>query len=406
MKIIILYYIDDEVRTMTREKMTEHAIELMKDFAELTGLSPAGKFSKRYLWTDAYAVCNYLGLYQETGNVQYRNLALRLVDEVHSHLGRHRKDSPHKGWLSGLPDPEGKKHPTAGGLRIGKSLPERGPKDPLDERKEWDRDGQYYHYLTKWMHALNCMTVVTGDFTFNRWAIELMKAAHQGFVYTVEMTGIKRMYWKMSTDLTYPLVPSMGQHDPLDGLITAMQLYGTGLNDPDQSPSLDLQAEITDLVEICEGRDWETDDLLGLGGLLCDAYRVARLFQKGVLEGSDMLRIILNASLPGLKYPGRENFLYTPARFRLAFRELGLSIGFHALERLDALISANIPVFKDDRDISVLLKTLGKYLSLGQKIEDFWLEPLNRKSEAWKEHRDINIVMLVTSLLPDGFLAM
>ncbi len=28
------------------------------------------------------------------------------------------------------------------------------------------------------------------------------------------------MYWKMSIDLKRPLIPSMGQHDPLDGYIT------------------------------------------------------------------------------------------------------------------------------------------------------------------------------------------
>jgi hypothetical protein len=389
---------------MGQEELIERTIEIMEDFAGFTGLVPAGKFSKRYLWTDAYAVCNFLGLYQETGNVKYRNLALRLVDEVHNVLGKHRKDSTRLGWLSGLSGPEGKKHPTSGGLRIGKALPERGPDDPYDEYKEWESDGQYYHYLTKWMHALNRVSMVTGDYVFNRWAIELMKAAHQGFVHPVGGSGMKRMYWKMSTDLTYPLVPSMGHHDPLDGLVTAMQLYGTGLNDPEQSPSLDLQAEISELIEICEGKNWETDDLLGLGGLLCDAYRVGKLFKNGILEGSDMLRIILDASLPGLKYPGRENFLYTPAIYRLAFRELGLSIGLHALEKLDALIKNNLPVFKDDRDITILLKTLGKYISLGQKIEIYWLDPQNKKTDVWKEHRDINMVMLATSIFPDGFL--
>lgn len=35
------------------------------------------------------------------------------------------------------------------------------------------------------------------------------------------------MYWKMSIDLSSPLVPSMGQHDPLDGLITYLQLQAT-----------------------------------------------------------------------------------------------------------------------------------------------------------------------------------
>ena len=395
--------IDLKRKRMDQERI-DAAVKFMEDFAEHTGLSPAGK-SKRYLWTDAYAVCNFLGLYQHTGNADWKDLALLLVDEVHHVLGKHRRDSQHEGWLSGLPDKEAEDHPTAGGLRIGKSLDERGPGEPIDEYREWDRDGQYYHYLTKWMHALNRVSTVTGDFRYNRWAIELAKTAHRGFVYDYG-TNCRRMYWKMSTDLSYPLVESMGHHDPLDGLITYIQLQGTLARDPQAFESFDLESEIKDLVGICEGRDWHTDDLLGLGGLLCDGFRVAQLFVKGVLEGSDMLRIILDASIPGLKYPGRENFLYTPARFRLAFRELGLSIGLHALERLDSFIRENLAVFKDDRDILILLKTLWKFMSIRDGIETFWRDPVNRKSEAWKEHRDINTVMLATSLAPDGFLSL
>lgn len=381
------------------------AAEFMDDFAERTGLSPEGQFSKRYLWTDAYAVCNFLGLYRYTHDVRWRDLALLLVDEVHNVLGRHRSDSQHQGWLSGLPEKEAKSHPTMGGLRIGKSLDERGPGDPVDEYREWDRDGQYYHYLTKWMHALNRVSTVTGDLKYNRWAIELAKTAHRGFVYETS-ANTKRMYWKMSINLSYPLVTSMGHHDPLDGLITYIQLQGTRARDPESSVSLDLQPEIEDLIRICDGRDWQTDDLLGLGGLLCDGYRVAQLFVQGVLEDSDMLRIILDASIPGLKYPGRENFLYTPAHFRLAFRELGLSIGLSALKRLDSFIRENPAVFKDDRDIPILLKTLWKFMSIQDSIEAYWLAPENRKTDSWKEHRDINTVMLATSLAPDGFLSL
>ncbi len=378
------------------------ATEFMDDFAERTGLSPAGHFSNRYLWTDAFAVCNFLGLYQRTGETKWRDLALLLVEEVHHVLGRHRGDSQHRGWLSGLTDKEAEEHPTIGGLRIGKSLDERGPCEPVDEYREWDRDGQYYHYLTKWMHALNRVGTVTGDRRYNQWAVELAKAAHRGFVYDSGSTA-KRMYWKMSVNLSYPLVESMGHHDPLDGLVTYIELQGALARGPGRPEALDLQPEINDLIAICTGRDWQTDDLLGLGGLLCDAYRVGQLFAQGILEGSDMLRILLDASIPGLKYPGRENFLYTPARFRLAFRELGLSIGLHALERLDSLIRENLPVFKDDRDISILLKTLWKFMSLRDRIEEFWLDAVNRKTDAWKEHRDINTVMLATSLAPDGF---
>ncbi len=216
----------------------------MTEFARLTGLSPASNTPRRYLWTDAFAVCNFLGLYQETGGKEFEDLALQLVDQVHSVLGRHRHDDYRTGWISGLDEEDGRLHPTKGGLRIGKQLKERRPSDPFNERLEWDRDGQYYHYLTKWMHALNRVTKVTGDFTYNRWAIELARTAHTKFVYAPSSGSQKRMYWKMSIDLSYPLVPSMGLHDPLDGLVTYSQLQATAAEDPEQSTA-DLRAEIS-----------------------------------------------------------------------------------------------------------------------------------------------------------------
>jgi len=39
-------------------------------------------------------------------------------------------------------------------------------------------------------------------------------------------------------------------------------------------------------------------------------------------------------------------------------------------------------------------------------IEKFWLEIRSKKSQSWAEHRDINNVMLATSLMPDGYLAL
>ena len=109
------------------------------------------------------------------------------------------------------------------------------PTTQYNDRLEWDQDGQYFHYLTKWMHALNRMANATGDFIYNRWAIELAKTAHTGFIYASPISGDqKRMYWKMSIDLSYPLVPSMGQHDPLDGLVTYCQLQATAKKDPNR----------------------------------------------------------------------------------------------------------------------------------------------------------------------------
>jgi hypothetical protein len=57
------------------------ANELMEKFAALTGLESAGP-PRRYLWTDAFAVCNVLGLYRDSGERRYLDLALRLVDRV------------------------------------------------------------------------------------------------------------------------------------------------------------------------------------------------------------------------------------------------------------------------------------------------------------------------------------
>jgi len=290
----------------------------MNEFARLTGLSPASRPPRRYLWTDALAVCNFLGLYQETGGEEFKDLALWLVDQVHRVLGRHRHDDPRTGWISGLDEEDAKLHPTRGGLRIGKPLKERRPSDPLDDRLEWDRDGQYYHYLTKWMHTLNRVTGVTGDFTFNRWAIELARTAHTKFIYAPSSGGQKRMYWKMSIDLSYPLVPSMGFHDPLDGLITYSQLQVTAAQDPEQSTP-DLRAEIADMADMCEGKNWATNDPLGIGGLLSDAFRVAQLMMKGHSTLAGLLGILLDASLVGLVAFTEEDSLKLSADYRLAF---------------------------------------------------------------------------------------
>ena len=200
--------------------------EIMQDFANITGLEPVSDHPQRYLWTDAFAVCNYIELFRQLKDQNYLNLAMRLVNQVHHILGRHRDDNPRTGWISSLNEEEGESHPTKGGLRIGKKLNERKLDEPYNEQLEWDQDGQYYHYLTKWMHALHCLSKVTQNSVYSKWGIELSQAAHESFVYSPSFDGCKRMYWKMSIDLSSPFVPSMGQHDPLDGSITYNELIG------------------------------------------------------------------------------------------------------------------------------------------------------------------------------------
>ena len=379
------------------------ATDLMMDFARSTGLSPATNPSRRYLWTDAFGVCNFLGFYEKTGDAKFKELAIRLVEQVHQILGRFRDDDNRRGWLSGLDEREGAIHPTLGGLRIGKRLKERRPGEPFDERSEWDRDGQYFHYLTKWMHALNRATRVTGDFIYNRWAFELAKTSSAKFVYQSPSGGQRRMAWKMSIDLSRPLVPHMGQHDALDGLITYAQIETTAAEDP-QGPAGSLREEIEVMNDICKGKSLATDDPLGLGTLLSDAYRVAQLMTRGGrLVSEDILSALLEASRRGLEAVAGQGSLRMGADYRIPFREFGLSIGLHAARRLKVLIEEDHAVAGLGNAIGPAVESLLIHEPLKGAIEEFWLMPEHQKTEAWTEHRDINMVMLATSLSPEGF---
>ncbi|MCG6866502.1 MAG: hypothetical protein LJE58_13875 [Thiogranum sp.] len=395
-------------RTMPDARI-DAAVTLMQDFAERTGIA-AGSEMQRYLWTDAFAVCNFLGLARATGKRQLRELALELIDRVHHCLGQHRKGDRREGWISGLSLAEGETHPTRGGLRIGKPLPERAADENFDERQEWDRDGQYFHYLSKWMHALDQAARATQHARFNLWARELAHSAFHAFSYLPAGTrGPRRMYWKMSIDLTRPLVPSMGQHDPLDGYITAIELRASAAVLAQAAAEPDLEAETSQYAAMIRRGEWATADPLGLGGLLTDAFRVAQLTPQGGLPESPdatLLDTLLGASLMGLKYYARGGELQMPGEHRLAFRELGLAIGLHAVEQMwQAVISGAGRPYSDSR-VRTQLRSLMHFVSLRDDIESFWRSPERWRTAAWIEHRDINEVMLATSLAPEGFLVL
>jgi hypothetical protein len=369
------------------------AQSLMEEFAEVTGVS--GKaVPRRYLWTDAFAVCNFLGLYRETGDDRYLRFARELVNQVHHTLGRHRDDDPRRGWISGLSEEEGERHPTRGGLRIGKPLNERQPNEPANSQLEWERDGQYFHYLTKWMHALYRMGRETGESEYQRWAAELAATAHHAFTYEARPGGPKRMVWKMSIDLTQPLVTSMGQHDPLDGLVTYLELQTT-YEEPEVGT--DLTTAIADMTAMSAQTRFTTDDPLGIGGLLDDATRLAQMiFKRGLNRHGQLYQLLIDARL-SLESFNRCGLLGLPAGHRLAFRELGLSIGIHGLQQLRYLVA-------QDSKLAAASDRLLRYVPLAKQISSFWSDQAHRLSSTWKDHRDINSVMLVTSLSPESYL--
>ena len=107
----------------------------MNEFAASTGLFPLRALPRRYLWTDAFAVCNFLELFSATEDGIWLTRTRELIDQVHDSLGRFRDDDDdiaRRGTrLSGCD-----RHPTAAGLRIGKALAGLRADEVFDESLE------------------------------------------------------------------------------------------------------------------------------------------------------------------------------------------------------------------------------------------------------------------------------
>jgi len=158
------------------------------------------------------------------------------------------------------------------------------------------------------------------------------------------------------------------------------------------------------------GKDWTTDDSLGLGGILVDVHRSLRLFEKS--KETDLLDLALNllrCSLKGLKGFLHKERLDSPAQYRLAFRELGLSLGLKTVSilKITGLDDSfqNVVQEKSKRlDLVKLIDEVSTHQKVIPMIETFWKSSKAQSSLTWKEHVDINSSMLATSLFPDGFL--
>lgn len=350
---------------------TNTARFIMDDFATAMGLSENFFGPSRYLCTDAFAVCNFLELYRQTNDASYLNIALRLVDAVHFVLGRYADEDSRDGWISGLDERAGYDHPTIGGLRIGKKLVERKPNELFDDNLEWNRDGQYFHYLTKWMLALNRITAVTGDDYYQRCALELAKTAHAAFTYTTVAGRPRCMHWKMSVDLSRPLISSMGHHDPLDALVTYIELRETSARYSSHFGNISLTTEIEDCLAMCAGKVWTTPDPLGIGNLLVNAFRLAQLKVESDIALPVDLAALLRQCEAGLEAYLDSGLLNHPAQQRLAFRELGLSTGLHALASLNSLVKQYPSKFSLSAESRGRLARLNAFRYLSNVIERF-----------------------------------
>lgn len=220
----------------------------------------SGGHRGRYLWTDAFGVIDLLTMHKEYNRVgggsvhddRYLILARRLIETVHDILGRTRDG---RSRLPGATD----LNPLGGGLRIGKT----------DERGS-DGDGQYHHYLTVWMFALNRMAKASGDIAYNRQAVELARAIHPRF-FVDRAAPRPRMIWKMAMDLSAPLVASEGNLDPIDGYVVFRLLQAAAVEAGEGEV---LTEEIADYKRVMDrkGEHFVSSDPLDLGMTLWTAH--------------------------------------------------------------------------------------------------------------------------------------
>jgi hypothetical protein len=239
------------------------------------GIWPGGL---RYLWTDAFGVVLLLSLHAALGESHWLDEARRVVAEVDRVLGRPR------------------------GLRIGEAP---------------DRDGQYFHYLTRWMFALWRLGQV--DPTYAPRAVDLVKEVHPAFV-----TPGRGIWWKMKEDLSGPY-PGYGF-----GALDAFDAYVVyRLIDRESAGVGSLEREIADVRQIVERsyRDLVVTQDLGLGMMLWTCHWFpdepwARLHRRRSLEVLDQMWV----DPPGYfcRHPGM-----TEVKF--AFTNYGVSLGLQAV---------------------------------------------------------------------------
>ncbi len=258
--------------------------------------------STRYLWTDAYGVLSLLSLYEETKDVHYRTLAETLVNDTHAELAHKRHLNE---WLDGASED----HPTMAGLRIGKEEDEGRP----------DGDGQYFHYLTKWVYALLKLSEVSKKHPYLLWAQELALNARDAFVYFNQ--GEPSMVWKISMDQSKPLTSSQGNLDPFDGWVT-LQLLRNKKDSPElQEAMVPFQMMVDRCIPF-----FNTSDPLDCGEALWLAHFFPSETWSQVMHDRCLLAVdqMLDQGLFEQSFDQR-----------LAFREIGLGIGLTCDASLD-----------------------------------------------------------------------
>lgn len=301
---------------MAEMKQKVDEIKEVQDFMKREKIWPNGL---RYLWTDAHGLCNLLTLYHVTGESAYIDQSEELVADVYRVLGRKK------------------------GLRIG---------------EEPDRDGQYFHYLTKWIYALNEFGKVKPE--YHEKAVQLVKDIHPHFF--IKGRGV---IWKMLEDLSAPYPGyGLGGLDFYDGYVVYKLVDESALSN-----------EISDMLTMVQ-KDYHhfscTQDL-GLGEALWMSHHFpnepwAQLVRDRSIKQLNEMWIPQNdAEGYFCRHPASQNV-------KFAFTNYGVSVGCQA-----------VGIWPER------VKALNKYFK-------------NYKSEDEYDTNSITYVMRCTSILPGTFL--
>eukprot|EP00005_Dracoamoeba_jomungandri_P005533 CAMPEP_0174260792 /NCGR_PEP_ID=MMETSP0439-20130205/10537_1 /TAXON_ID=0 /ORGANISM="Stereomyxa ramosa, Strain Chinc5" /LENGTH=337 /DNA_ID=CAMNT_0015345121 /DNA_START=221 /DNA_END=1234 /DNA_ORIENTATION=+ len=142
---------------------------------------------RRYLWTDAFGVLNFVSLASLSKDEDKRrgflDAAITLVEVVHESLGRPRSEE--------FPMLKDEESPSGyAGLRIGKN------RARTKSDAGMSLDGMYFHYVDKWLFALLRLGQESGDLKFIRQAAKFVKCLNPLFVDPT--SGAIR--WKINMD--------------------------------------------------------------------------------------------------------------------------------------------------------------------------------------------------------------
>ncbi len=155
--------------------------------------------TSRYLWTDAFA----LATSRSSGRSTFRRRLPRARVRARQSAFTTRSAASATTTLAGDGSAGSTRQRAGctrarGGLRIGKRFPERGPRAMFEPELEWERDGQYFHYLSEMdARARSVQPRDARRLVSNLWA----ERARRGRAPRLLMAGSRsapHLYWKMS----------------------------------------------------------------------------------------------------------------------------------------------------------------------------------------------------------------